>query len=362
MNESIQTELVNFSMLEEAATQEQREELTRNVVNLYSLTSATISKEQIDIYDAVLMRLADLVSDDGRTHMAETLSKLRRAPETVVIKLATDIIDVARPLLERSTVLRDADLIEMAEKLSQEHLHAIAGRDVLSEMVTDVLAEKGDAPVRRRLAGNHGAVLSDRGVNTLLQAAQDDQELQLNLGLRGDLHDDYIVRLIAIASETVRQRLVEQGEDTTASRIPQAARLAAQRMSNEYWLGRYDFETAQEAVLGRFGRNGLSEQLLRRFAEEDRFPEAVVTFAGIAGIGLSEAKHWMVRVDTQPFVVVARACGLTPMTVQALLKIGPWRHRLSADMRMETFNRFQHLNTDKARRMVALWRDQRMAS
>ncbi|MEI2383700.1 DUF2336 domain-containing protein [Breoghania sp. JC706] len=362
MSESIHTELVNFSMLEEAATQEQREELTRNVVNLYSLTSATCSKEQMDIYDAVLMRLADLVSDDGRSHMAETLSKLRRAPESVVLKLANDIIDVARPLLEKSTILRDADLIEIANRCTQEHMQAIAVRDVLSEMVTDVLVDKGEAPVKRTLAANPGAAFSDQSVNKLLHAAEGDQELQLNLGLRCDLHDDYIVRLIAIASEQVRQRLVEQGEGGTASRIPQAARLAAQRMSNEYWLARYDFETAQEAVIGRFGRNGLSEQLLRRFAEEDRFPEAVVTFACLAGIGLSEAMHWMVRVDTQPFVVMARACGLTPMTVQALLKIGPWRHRLSADMRMETFNRYQSLNRDKARRMVAMWRDQRMAS
>lgn len=362
MNESIHTELVNFSMLEQAATQEQREELTRNVVNLYSLTSATCSKEQMDIYDAVLMRLADIVGDDGRSHMAESLSRLRRAPEAVVLKLAHDIIEVARPLLEKSTVLRDTDLLEIAKTHGQDHLHAIAGREVLSEVVTDVLVERGKTEVRRRLASNQGAALSERAVNALLGAAEDDQELQLNLGLRGDLHDDYIVRLIAIASEKVRQRLVEQGEAGAASRIPQAARLAAQRMSNEYWLARYDFETAQEAVLGQFGRNGLSEQLLRRFAEEDRFPEAVVTFACLAGIGLNEAKHWMVRVDTQPFVVMARACGLSPMTVQALMKIGPWRHRLSTDMRMETFNRFQALNRDKARRMVAMWRDERMAS
>ncbi|MDJ0931469.1 DUF2336 domain-containing protein [Breoghania sp.] len=354
MSESIQTELVNFSMLEEAATQEQREELTRNVVNLYSLTSATCSKEQMDIYDAVLMRLADLVSDDGRTHMVKTLSKLRRAPEAVVLKLAGDITDVARPLLEKSTILRDADLIDIAKSRSEDHMYAIVGRDVL--------VDKGGKQVKRRLAGNHGAAFSDQSVNTLLHAAEDDQELQLNLGLRGDLHDDYIVRLIAIASEKVRRRLVEQGEGGTASRIPQDARLAAQRMSNEYWLESYDFETAQEVVLDRFGRNGLSEQLLRRFAEEDRFPEAVVTFACLAGIGLSEAMHWMVRVDTQPFVVMARACGLTPMTVQVLLKIDPWWHRLSADMRMETFNRFHSLNRDKARRMIALWRDQRMAS
>lgn len=362
MSESINTELVNFSMLEQGATAEQRDELTRNVVNLYALTSATCSKEQMEIYDAVLLRLAGIVTDVGRSHMAEALSKLRRAPEAIVLKLANDIIDVAQPLLEKSTVLRDSDLVDIARSKGQDHLYAIAGRDVLSELVTDVLVECGESAVKRRVAANQGAVLSERSVNTLINSAEGDQELQLNLGLRGDLHDDYIVRLIAVASEKVRQRLVEQGEAGTASRIPQAARLAAQRMSNEYWLARYDFETAQETVLGRFGRNGVTEQMLRRFAEEDRFPEAVVAFACVAGIGLAEAKHWMVRVDTTPFIVVARACGLSPMTVQALLKIGAWRHRLSADMRMETFNKYQGLSRDKAQRMLGMWRDERLAS
>lgn len=362
MAEPIKTELVNFSMLERGASPEQRAELTRHVISLFSLTSDTCSKEQMDIYDSVLLRLADFADCASRTLIAEKLAELRRAPEAIVLRLANDIIDVARPLLEKSTVLRDVDLADIARANEQEHLFAIAGRDVLSEIVTDVLVERGDKTVKCRVASNHGAAFSDRGMSALLEAAAQDEELQAQLGRRGDLHEDYIVKLIEVASEEVRKQLVEQGESGTASRVPQAARLAAQRVSNEYWLSRYDFETAHETVLVLATRNRIGEATLRRFADEDRFPEAVVTFAQLGGIGLEAAKHWMVRVDTDPFVIVAKACGLSAMTVQALLKIGPWRHRLSPEMRVATFNRFQSLSRDKALQLLGMWTDQRIAS
>lgn len=361
MGEPIKTELVNFSMLERGASPEQRAELTRNVVSLFALTSKTCTKEQMDAYDSVLLRLADFVDCASRAYIAEELAELRRAPEAIVLRLANDIIDVARPMLEKSTILRDANLVEIAKKNGQGHLLAIAGRDVLSEIVTDVLVERGDNTVMRRVASNQGAAFSERGMAGLVEAAAEDEDLQLELGQRGDLHEDYIVKLIGMASEEVRKQLVEKGEAGTASRIPHAARLAAQRMSNDYWLTRYDFETAHESVMGMASRHQVTEQALRRFADEDRFPEAVVAFAYLGGINLEAAKHWMVRVDTDPFIIVARSCGLSTMTVQALIKIGPWRHRLSQEMRMATFNRFQSLGKDKAHQLLSMWTDQRMA-
>ncbi len=362
MGDPIKTELVNFSMLERGASAEQRAELTRHVVSLFALTSRNCSKEQMDTYDAVLLRLADLADDPSRLYMAQELSALRRAPEAIVLRLANDIIDVAMPLLEKSTLLRDSDLVEIARHREQGHMLAIAGRDVLSETITDVLVDRGDGSVKRRVAGNQGAAFSEEGMATLVDAAAQDERLQMELGRRNDLTEEAIVKLISVATQTVRQQLLDQGRTGSVDKIPEAARLAAQQMSNEYWLSRYDFETAHETVMGMASRDQISEQMLRRFAEEDRFPEAVATFAYLGGISLEAAKHWMVRTDTDPFIIVGRASGLSAMTVQALLKVGPWRHRLSAEERMTTFNRFQALTLEKALRALEVWTDQRMAS
>ncbi|MBL6431235.1 MAG: DUF2336 domain-containing protein [Alphaproteobacteria bacterium] len=323
------TELVNFEALALEDDMSRRNDLARNVATLFSFTSETCSDEQIETYDHVLVRLADMVEAQARAFIADRLAILRRAPENTVRRLAQDEIVVARPLLERSTVLRDVDLIEIARDCGDDHRMAIATREILSELVTDVLVEEGGDPVKRAVAENAGASLSSSGVSRLLNAASIDEELQLALAERGDLQEAEISRLAELAGERVRIRLFEAA-GSGAEALPAAAKAAAQRLSNDFWLQRYDFETAMGRVLALARGPGLGEQTLLRFAEQDRFAEVVATFAMLGDIGLEEAKHWMVRLDTDPFLIVAKACGLKASTVDTLLTIGPWRYRLPA--------------------------------
>ncbi len=355
MSKALNTELVNFEALARDDDSARRGELARHVATLFSLTSETCSDEQIDIYDSVLSRLIDMVEEEARCFVAGRLAKLRRAPENTTRKLAQDCIAVARPILEHSTLLRDLDLVEIVEQKNDDHRYAIAGREVLSELVTDALVNKGGARVKRRVAANEGASFSDTGVMRLIEAANADEELQLALGSRVDLADEHIMALVSIASERVRVRLIEANDRIGAARLPQATRLAARRMSNDFWLSRYDFETAMGRVLTIARSEGIDERTLRRFAAEDRFPEAVAAFAMLADIGLEEAKHWMVRPDTDPFLIVAKASGFSTMTIQALLKIGPWRYRLTSEARAEAYARYDNLKIAAARSMLAQW-------
>ncbi|MBA5777848.1 DUF2336 domain-containing protein [Stappia sp. F7233] len=355
MSNALHTELVNFEALTESKDTARSNELARHVAMLFSLTSESCSDEQMDIYDSVLTRLSDMVEEEARCFIAERLCKLRRAPESTIRKLATDNIAVARPVLEHSTVLRDTDLEAIARSMTDDHRLAIAARVVLSEPVTDALVEEGSRPVKLKVAENEGAAFSDQGMSSLIDAAKGDEDLQIAIGSRGDLADSQILSLVEIASERVRARLIESDDTVGVSRLPQAARLAAQRMSNEFWIARYDFETASGRINTLARTEGLTEATLRRFAVEDRFPEVVSGFAFICDIGVEEAKHWMVRVDTDPFLIVAKANGFSTMTVQALLKIGPWRHRLSNDARIEAVARYEGMRMSTARKMLDQW-------
>lgn len=350
------TELVNFEALARDGDMSRRNELAQNVAALFSLTSESCSDEQMEIYDSVLHRLSEMVEAQAREFMARQLAALRRAPEQTVRRLAGDEIGVARPLLERSTILRDRDLVQIAESKGDDHRLAIAAREVLSELVTDVLVKTGSAGVQRAVAANEGASLSRAGVDRLLEASGLDEELQLALAGRGDLGEEDIAALASFASERVRVRLFSGGDAAARDDLPKAARIAAQRMSNDYWLKRYDFETAMGRVKALARGEGIDEGTLLRFIDEDRFAEVVATFSVLGDIGLEEAMHWMVRIDTDPFLVVARACGLSAETVQKLLAIGPWRHRLPDGQRKQAIDRYQTLNVKSARLLLDQWR------
>ena len=83
------------------------------------------------------------------------------SPPKLIRSLAfDDEIAVAGPVLVHSQQLSDADLVENAANKSQKHLLAIAQRLKLSEVVTDVLVERGDRQVVRKVARNNGACFS----------------------------------------------------------------------------------------------------------------------------------------------------------------------------------------------------------
>ena len=65
------TELVNFEALALEDDMSRRNDLARNVATLFSFTSETCSDEQIETYDHVLVRLADMVEAQARAFIAD---------------------------------------------------------------------------------------------------------------------------------------------------------------------------------------------------------------------------------------------------------------------------------------------------
>ena len=355
MTEALKTELVNFSELTGEAGRARRAELARHVATLFALTSDRCSEEQVEIYDSVLLRLVEMVEASVRRYVADQMSSLRKGPRNTIRRLAGDDIKVAEPILMRSTVLAEADLIQIAESQGDEHRIAIAQREEISSGVTDVLVREGDLRVKRKVAGNDGAELSDNSISVLISDASSDATLQICLSERGDLAEAQIASLVAVASEEVRNKLRVAGHVEEAERVDEAADVAAQRMSNQYWVGRYDFETACTRVSLLAKKGMLNEAALRRFASEDRFAEAVATFACLVGCNVEEVSHWMVRPDPSPFVIMAKAYGFSSITLSAIMMIGPWRHRLTPEVRSEALALFSRLTIAEAKRKMAHW-------
>ncbi|MBH0236315.1 DUF2336 domain-containing protein [Methylobrevis albus] len=345
----IETNLINFSSLDRDPTSDRRNELMRSVAALFAVTSEKCSHEEIEIYDQVLGRLADMVEVEARAYASAKIAPLRRAPENTVRRFARDDIRVAGPVLGLSPVLNDVDLLAIADGFGRDHLAAMAGRANLSEEVTDLIIERGDPDVRRTIAANTGATISACALQVLVDQALADVATATALGNRPDTPDGVIADLVQRASAEVRRAFMARGLDKDAEVIAGASKVAHERMSNSYWIGLYDFETAWARLLQLGGSKNMSEALLVRFAMEDRFPEAVAAFALITSISLEEAKHWLVRADTDPFLTVAKAYGFRYQTIQALLKVGPWKHRLGNDARTAALNTYLTLDARVAR-------------
>ncbi|ODN70064.1 hypothetical protein [Methylobrevis pamukkalensis] len=109
----IESNLIDFKSLDRDPTPNRRDELMRSVASLFAVTSENCTLEQIEIYDQVLSRLADMVETEARAFAAAKIAPLRRAPEDTIRRFARDEIEVARVVLAKSPVLTDHDLLDI---------------------------------------------------------------------------------------------------------------------------------------------------------------------------------------------------------------------------------------------------------
>src|SRR6185369_5445361 len=82
-----------------------------------------------------------------RLTLSEQLKQCADLPRDVARTLANDVEQVAMPVLEFSTVLTDADLIEIIDSLSRAKQRAIARRQAVSTAVSAALVDQGAAVV-----------------------------------------------------------------------------------------------------------------------------------------------------------------------------------------------------------------------
>ncbi len=328
--------------------------LTRSLSQLYGLARAALSETDLECFDAILIRIAPTAPVDARLDLSDRLSTAACPPRRLLLVLAHDLIEVARPLLENSPALTEDDLVEIARSRGVGHMEAIAERSELSPRVTDILVLRGDDVVRRIVSGNLGARFSDKGFTRLSLQAREDLVVETRLIGRDDLPDVVIHYLLQNGSPNARQILIQRAGRPQPAKSLGSAHLSI-RVTEDGWLEPYDFDAAAE-ILGplKNARHQL-DGFVRRLAQTDCFPEIVHVLADVSGLPLTTMKHILVGLDTEPFAVVARAAALKVETVREILATGPWLHRLDARAREAAALEFQAMNSDDARKRLRRW-------
>lgn len=107
--------------------------------------------------EGAMTMLLDDPSPLVRRALAEVFASCEDAPPTVVHALASDQPDVAAPVLQRSPLLLDADLVEAVASGESERQVAVASRSGLPASVSAAIAEVGSAEACLTLLENRTA-------------------------------------------------------------------------------------------------------------------------------------------------------------------------------------------------------------
>lgn len=162
-----------------------------------------------DLVQALLHLLVGDVETQVRRSLAAAVASSDKLPAAVASRLARDRIEVARPVLEQSPLLDDAELIEIVRTNAMQYALAVAGRERVSETLSDALVESGHQPVVARLVGNVGAQLSKATLNRVMEDWRGDREVQDRLVRRPALPFEMIEHMVGAIGDRIEWELVQ---------------------------------------------------------------------------------------------------------------------------------------------------------
>ena len=209
----------------------QRFTILRKLTDLFLAGADSFSDDSIQVFDELMDRLIVQIERQALIELSIRLAPAQRAPLKVIARLSrNDDIEIAKPVLEQSSVLTDQDLVQIAKTKSQAHLYAIAGRTRISEPVTDILVDRGDSKVAAKVAANEGARFSRWTFAKAVERAEEDQSLALAVANRIDLPTDLLDQLVRKATKVVQQRLMAVSRPEIRQKILEALTVVSGRL------------------------------------------------------------------------------------------------------------------------------------
>ena len=344
-----------FRVLNGDANIVERDQLFRNMAQLFSYVSDRCDDEQVAQYDEVLCQLAELVEVEARAHVAKLLAPLERAPGTVVVKLANDSIEVAQPLLEFSNVLSDDDLIEIVSQKSEAHRTAIAGRGAVTERVGEAIVEFGGTSSVGRLVRNDKAELSPNVVQRLVARADADPQIASDLRGRADLDWRSLRGEIQSAAGKVIETLGEKThvDPVTAGKVHA---VVYNRLRNRAGFSAQEWKVAYNQVKALSDRKQLDEKALLRFARFGYGHHVSAALTVVLKVAPEVMVKWLATQDYVAIIVAVRAMGIPPDLFEAMVACMPWRDLPTDADRVNVRRRFEAISNEEATGIFELWR------
>ena len=129
----------NFALLLDLAKEgssEKRRELLRQITDVFLADPPERSDRESMLFDEIVGTVAADLETQVRIELARKVAVSNVPVQRTARRLAMDVIEVARPVLEHSKALSEADLIDVIQAKSQDHMMSVTKRPHIGENVS----------------------------------------------------------------------------------------------------------------------------------------------------------------------------------------------------------------------------------
>lgn len=289
---------------------EGREQLTARIAHLSLEREHMLSDQERDLIFEILDKLIHEFEVPIRKRLADRLSRNPAAPRALLVALANDEFEVAQPVLLRSTLLSDEELIGIIHHRSRQHQIAIARRRDLSEAVSDELVGTKDSDVITALLENTSARISKATLAYLTEQAQHIDSYQEPLVRRQDLGNDLAMRLYWVVAASLRAEILEQ-YDIHPTALDDALEGAVLEMAAEKSDTPNLEKTAAELARSMAREHPVNAAMLIKTLRQGQVPLFEALFEEWSGIGMPRRAELLYGPGGEGLAIACVALGVS---------------------------------------------------
>jgi uncharacterized protein (DUF2336 family) len=296
---------------------EDREKLLLSIVELCGSgdeAAPLMSQAPVQaLLNSIFMSLVVEAERDIRHRLAEKLATADWAPTALINVLALDDIEIARPIIAGSPVLKDADLVRLLVEATIEHQIEVARRPNIGAPVVAAILQQNEPAVLTALAANPTAQVGEPDMEFLVKASERVVALRSPLARHPALTEKLACELYAWVGQALRQSLVGRFQlDPVALDAALAASVreahGAEPMDdgNLVWTRDGEREDMERRLIAKLDVAGqLRPGYLLRALREHKLSLFV---GGLATLGRFERAQVQRAVDSEKPELLALAC------------------------------------------------------
>ncbi len=298
-----------------------REEIYLAVASLYRVQGNHLNDRERQLMREILLRLTRDVEMAIRISLAERLADDTAAPNDLILLLADDTIEVARPVILRSPLLCDEDMLKLIAERDAGHLEAVAARPYIGETVTAALAKCETETVLVTLVRNSTAKFSGPTYETLVDKSRKIEVLQEPITRRKDLPPELATKMCGWVSEALQNYIV-RNYPMNSGALESALARAEQTVKSEPAAARPTPAESTHKLVEKLHASGqLKAGFLLRVLHQGQIDLFDLAFARILDLPLPELRQNLYERGPKTVALACRAVGIDRCVFTTVFKL-----------------------------------------
>ena len=336
-----------------------RAHLLGAVGQLYCDDEAVLGSRERKLMEDILRQLVGEVERSVRKALAERLAASTTAPPELIWRLANDEAEVAFPILARSSLLSDSELVDIVRHKTTQHRLAIANRKPVTIPVSSALVESGEEQVVQTLLANMDAHISPEAFARIAEIAEECEALQAPLVSRSDLPSEVARRMHWYVSAALRQHLVTRF-DIDPDVLDRSIEATVTALTPEVKRGEIQPKAGLTEEAAELMRGGApAPELLTRLMRAGRFDLFEIVLARALDLRLAMLRRVLYEPGGQALAVGLRAIGTPRPDFAAIFlwsrRARPGDKQVAEDELARALRFYERISIPAARNVLRRW-------